>query len=276
MSSRSKAGPAKGETKETQARLDALLNPQQTRQGGLSGSSLPSGVDQGSRKGLRSGMPSGLNDPRQYNPLSQFGQPGQTRNSSIRSIMQSNLDRPAPSNSTLQNPLLNPRGQSRALRPTEPSSGPTRAQPQNEVQPATKTAFTNPYDVAMASRQVQYESLSPQDKQKQEEWAQEKIRSLGPCPEGFEWLRVPGGYNCGGGSHWQSDELVAEGKGGFYMLKPAIRVDPFARRQVPELGFSEGLAKFTPVFYSLRDADEWSMNNRPPMFGYSGMFNPNY
>ncbi|PMD18529.1 hypothetical protein NA56DRAFT_538214, partial [Hyaloscypha hepaticicola] len=87
---------------------------------------------------------------------------------------------------------------------------------QNEVRPATKTAFKNPHDIAMASRQVQYETLSPHDKQKQEEWAQEKLKTLGPCPEGFEWLRVRGGYHCAGGNHWTSDETVAEGKGGFY------------------------------------------------------------
>jgi hypothetical protein len=108
----------------------------------------------------------------------------------------------------------------------------------------------------MASRQVQYETLSPQDRKKQEEWAQEKIKTLGPCPEGFEWQRVHGGYHCGGGNHWTPDELVAEGKGGFYMLLPSIKIEPYARTQAREIGFSDGLAKFTPVFYSLCEAQE--------------------
>jgi hypothetical protein len=69
---------------------------------------------------------------------------------------------------------------------------------------------------------------------------------------------------------------VAEGKGGFYMLLPSVSSDPWDRFQLRDIGFSEGLAKFTPVFYSLYEAQIWSVRNMPPMFRYGGGFNPNY
>ncbi|KAE9375110.1 hypothetical protein N431DRAFT_463216 [Stipitochalara longipes BDJ] len=39
---------------------------------------------------------------------------------------------------------------------------------------SVKTAFTNPHDIHMASRQTQYESLAPEEQKKQEERAQKK------------------------------------------------------------------------------------------------------
>lgn len=82
---------------------------------------------------------------------------------------------------------------------------------------AVTTTFTNSDDVKMASRQTNYDTLPPSEQQKQEKWAQQKIRDIGICPAGYDWIRVPGGYNCWGGSHWMTDELLAAGHGGWYM-----------------------------------------------------------
>ncbi len=38
------------------------------------------------------------------------------------------------------------------------------------------------------------------------------------CPYGFEWKRVKGGYHCGRDVCFVTDELLAEGKGGWYDL----------------------------------------------------------
>ena len=34
---------------------------------------------------------------------------------------------------------------------------------------------------------------------------QEKLRQLSPCPAGFQWTQMNGGWRCGGGSHFVSD-----------------------------------------------------------------------
>jgi hypothetical protein len=38
--------------------------------------------------------------------------------------------------------------------------------------------------------------------------AQEKLRRLAKCPAGFEWRQVGGGWRCGGGSHFVSNETL--------------------------------------------------------------------
>ena len=35
---------------------------------------------------------------------------------------------------------------------------------------------------------------------------QERLRLMGPCPMGFEWHRVAGGWRCGGGTHHVADD----------------------------------------------------------------------
>jgi len=41
-----------------------------------------------------------------------------------------------------------------------------------------------------------------EDKQKK---MQEKLREMGVCPAGYEWLREGGGWRCAGGSHFVTD-----------------------------------------------------------------------
>jgi hypothetical protein len=83
-----------------------------------------------------------------------------------------------------------------------------------------KSLFINQSEAKMASRQTQYESLPPDQQAKQESWAQSFLKREGRCPQDYGWQRVEGiGYQCEGLNHLVTDELIAEGKGGFMVLR---------------------------------------------------------
>jgi hypothetical protein len=84
-----------------------------------------------------------------------------------------------------------------------------------------KSTLRSAYDIKMASRQTRIKTLAPEDRRKQEKWAQDQIKVTGACPENFLWIRNDTGYECAGGSHHIPDELLAEGRGGI-MIGPCI------------------------------------------------------
>ncbi|KAF8865670.1 hypothetical protein BDZ45DRAFT_736244 [Acephala macrosclerotiorum] len=69
----------------------------------------------------------------------------------------------------------------------------------------------------MVSCQAKIETLLPQQRKEQEEWAESEMEEgLAPCPRGGIWQRDHGGYRCAGRAHFISDELLAEGNGRLY------------------------------------------------------------
>ena len=44
------------------------------------------------------------------------------------------------------------------------------------------------------------------ERKKKEEAIQEKLKEIGQCPKGFDWIKVQGGWQCSGGGHRVSDE----------------------------------------------------------------------
>ncbi|RDL41632.1 uncharacterized protein BP5553_01611 [Venustampulla echinocandica] len=97
-------------------------------------------------------------------------------------------------------------------------------------------------DLKMASRQPFIDDLPEDERQKQEEWAQEMIKRAAACPEGYDWNRMPGGYQCRGGGHGMTDELLAEGKGGLY----GLRTRNWEAKDGPY--YPDGKGKFRPVY----------------------------
>jgi hypothetical protein len=41
-----------------------------------------------------------------------------------------------------------------------------------------------------------------EERKKQEAKAQAKLRKMGICPMGFQWIKQNGGYRCSAGGHW--------------------------------------------------------------------------
>ncbi|KAE9373880.1 hypothetical protein N431DRAFT_466128 [Stipitochalara longipes BDJ] len=89
--------------------------------------------------------------------------------------------------------------------------------------------LTSNLDREMAQRQLRYNSLSPQEQDQQEAWAQQQLNALrghGLCAMGWPWVRIPGNaYRCEGMEHLVIDELLAEGKGGHYVMAHGTAID---------------------------------------------------
>ncbi|KAH8661492.1 hypothetical protein BGZ60DRAFT_530445 [Tricladium varicosporioides] len=113
-----------------------------------------------------------------------------------------------------------------------------------------QSVFQSQYDIEMAQKQTRMETLTPQEKQQQEQWAQSQLNtnaSVGACIMGFTWYRqsvkiegiMTGGYRCHGGSHFVSDKLLATGQGGYYTrlniewILGEMRKDMYLPHQLP-------------------------------------------
>ena len=47
-----------------------------------------------------------------------------------------------------------------------------------------------------------------QEALRREREAQRKLRVIGVCVAGFNWIKQPGGYRCCAGGHWVSDAQI--------------------------------------------------------------------
>ncbi|KAL3424973.1 hypothetical protein PVAG01_04254 [Phlyctema vagabunda] len=106
-------------------------------------------------------------------------------------------------------------------------------------------------DERMALRQSRFPTLTPKQQVEQEEWAQMKLELGGSCYDGAKWVRTDEdcGYMCSAGRHWVDDELLSEGKGGWYLLKK-----------------KHDLSTKSKKFYGNPMAEPWAINSRGEPF----------
>lgn len=107
---------------------------------------------------------------------------------------------------------------------------PRTYQPQNSLPNESNHVFNEEYQTKMSFRQLNYNQLSSQEKKEQDSWAHSEMARLVPCPMGYGWRRIRGGYRCKGGenaprgseslrlggTHIVTDELLHRRQGEFY------------------------------------------------------------
>jgi hypothetical protein len=92
----------------------------------------------------------------------------------------------------------------------------------SHVPPASSgmvSQLRNPEDFKMASKMPIFESMTPNEQQKQDEWARDFIGHIGICPQDNGWVRREGGYQCSKGGHGMTDKMIAEGTGKLFAFK---------------------------------------------------------
>ncbi|CZR61338.1 uncharacterized protein PAC_11234 [Phialocephala subalpina] len=84
--------------------------------------------------------------------------------------------------------------------------------------PTVKSIFTFPGDAEMGARQTIINTLSPDERQEQEKRAMNHLRLTAACPDSFTWKSIDEGYHCNGEHHLITNEVLAEGKGGVFLI----------------------------------------------------------
>lgn len=56
-----------------------------------------------------------------------------------------------------------------------------------------------------AEEELNMMKKAEEERKRQEAKVQAKLRKMGICPAGFQWIKQGGGYRCAGGSHWVTD-----------------------------------------------------------------------
>ncbi|KAK4981136.1 hypothetical protein LTR66_000589 [Elasticomyces elasticus] len=57
-------------------------------------------------------------------------------------------------------------------------------------------------------RELEKRKQDEKERRKKEELAQSRLRQMGVCVAGFNWIKQGGGYRCAGGSHWVDDSQL--------------------------------------------------------------------
>lgn len=81
-----------------------------------------------------------------------------------------------------------------------------RLRKEYEIQKAKELAAKRARE--QAERKLRERMKQEEERKQREAQIQQKLRSMGVCVAGYEWLRNGGGYRCAGGSHFISNALL--------------------------------------------------------------------
>lgn len=101
------------------------------------------------------------------------------------------------------------------------------------------TVYPDPYDRSMARCQMKIATLTGPALEKQEAWAQSKVKLQGnACPGGYKYLRYLWqpyeGYVCANGDHLITDRHLASGKRGMFVVDHRFGRPHYLVYKIPE------------------------------------------
>lgn len=108
---------------------------------------------------------------------------------------------------------------------TYPATVTSPLQTKSRASSNVKSIYTTPHDLDMASKQMKIKSLPPKEREQQDKWATKKLTMTDACPDAFEWRRVEEGYHCKGEHHFVTDELLAEGMRGVFLIGGDLEIE---------------------------------------------------
>lgn len=77
---------------------------------------------------------------------------------------------------------------------------------ERELKIAEEIERKRKHDAEMERKRREQEQQKRLEEMRQKKRIQEKLQRLCPCPMGFHWYKMGGGWRCGGGSHYVSNE----------------------------------------------------------------------
>ncbi|KAF7921723.1 hypothetical protein EAE99_007486 [Botrytis elliptica] len=91
---------------------------------------------------------------------------------------------------------------------------PSPQQQQAPLAPFPGLESQHDQEMAVAQLGIENMDITSQEFFVQDAWAKSQLRKIGnTCPRGCRWFRITGGYRCGQGFHWATDQLISEGNG---------------------------------------------------------------
>ncbi|TGO83365.1 hypothetical protein BPOR_0658g00050 [Botrytis porri] len=112
--------------------------------------------------------------------------------------------------------LVQPGNPMPSLRELQSTVSPTPSPQQQQALVVPFPGLESQHDQEMAVSQSGIGNLdiASQEFFIQDSWAKSQLRKIGnTCPRGCRWFRITGGYRCGQGFHWATDQSISEGKG---------------------------------------------------------------
>ena len=77
-----------------------------------------------------------------------------------------------------------------------------------EAKERRRAVVKNQASAGIRAKKAEEAARKRAEEEKKRQAIQEKLKQISPCPAGFAWHKVGGGWRCAGGSHFVSDRKL--------------------------------------------------------------------